>query len=679
MCFPVSIAQDNPKPEFSQKAAMRIPFNRVLFALAVVFALPAMAHAQFQEPTQEELKMTADPKAPGAAAVYLYREETTDDNLHFHSYYERIKVLTEKGKELATIRVPYERGQFKVTDIKGRTIHSDGAVVPLTAKPSDLVDLKTKSLQVDTMVFTLPDVQVGSILEYRLQLRYDDNVVSSPVWHVQQPYFVHKAHYRFTPSSNVGIFITNSRGDVLNRLMWGLRANPDSKVDRDATGHYTFDITDVPPIPAEDWMPPLNSLNWRVEFYYTAYGSDAEFWQKEGKRWAKDTDRFASPSKSLGQAVTQIVAAVDSEDQKAHKLYEAVMKLDNTSFTREKSSAERKAEKLKEVKDADTVWQQKSGSADELALLYVALARAAGLKSYPIQVVNRDRAIFDPNYLSLNQLDDYVAVVVIGGKEVFVDPGQAMCPFGLLHWKHTFADGMRISEKGQEFARTPAMTYLQDTVQRLADLTIAEDGATKGTIRIVMTGEDALRWRQLTLENDTSEVKKQFNEWMRDWVPDGVQVDFDHFLALEDYNSNLIGVVNVSGNIGSATGKHFFLPGQFFESRARHPFVAQDKRITPIDVHYARMEQDEVTYHLPPGFKVESAPQATSTSWPEHAMLTIKSVASGDRVDVKRLLAYNYTLLAPKDYPDLHDFYLKVATADQQQLVLTRATVAQGN
>ena len=62
--------------------------------------------------------MTSDPKAPGADAVYLYREETTDDNLHYQSVYARIKVLTEKGKELATVRVPYERRNFKVTDIQ---------------------------------------------------------------------------------------------------------------------------------------------------------------------------------------------------------------------------------------------------------------------------------------------------------------------------------------------------------------------------------------------------------------------------------------------------------------------------------------------------------------------------------------------------------------------------------
>ena len=167
--------------------------------LLLVAVIPSLLRAQFQQPTDEELKMTSDPKAPGAAAVYLYREETTDDTLHFHSYYERVKVLTEKGKELATIRIPYEHGQFKVTNIQGRTIHADGTVIPLTVKPTDLVDVKSKGYQVNTMVFTLPSVEVGSILEYRLDLRYDDNMVSEPTWQIQQPFFVHKAHYMFKP------------------------------------------------------------------------------------------------------------------------------------------------------------------------------------------------------------------------------------------------------------------------------------------------------------------------------------------------------------------------------------------------------------------------------------------------------------------------------------------------
>jgi hypothetical protein len=641
---------------------MRIRFVALPLFIAACLGSVATLHAQFPEPTKEELQMTADPKAPGAAAVYLYREERTDDNLHYHSIIERIKVLTEKGKEAATIRVPYEKGVFKVTDIQGRTIHSDGTVIPLTAKPSDLMDVKGKDFQLNTMVFTLPEV--GSIIEYRLQIRYDDEWISSPEWIIQQPFFVHKAHYFFQPSRY-------SEG-----LMWAQHVKPGTKVVADSQGRYSYDVEDVPAVPSEDWMPPLNSLKLRIAFYYSEFKSGQQFWQDRGKEWAKDTEKFANADKAIKNAVAELVSASDSEEQKAKKLYDAVMKLENTDFTRHKTAEERKKEKIKEIKKAEDVWTQKSGGSDELALLYVAMARAAGLQAVPMQVVNRDTAIFDPDYLRLMQLDDYIAVVTIGGKEVYLDPGQKMCPFGLLHWKHTYAAGLKLSGKGAEIASTPANVYTQNTLQRVADLTVGPDGSVTGTLRIVMSGQEALHWRQIAIRNDEDEVKKRFNESMREIVPDGVQADFDHFLSLDDYNTNLLAVLKVSGQLGSATGKRFFLPGMFFESHAQHPFVAAEHREIPVDVHYPERQVDDVTYHLPDGFAVESAPQSATIPWGTSAQMRVAAKSDKGTVEIARSLAYNFTLVEQKEYTELHDFYQKVATADQQQLVLTRAAQA---
>ncbi len=181
--------------------------SRALVSLIVPLAFisfPTFVHAQFQQPTKEELQMTDDPKAPGAAAVYLFIRQTTDDELHFKTYYARIKVLEEKGKELATVEIPYERGSFKITDIKGRTIHPDGTVIPLSGKPEDLLVARVvvkngEREQVDQEVFNLPGVEVGSILEYTYQIHYDDKWVSSPNWEMQKPYFIHQAHYSFKP------------------------------------------------------------------------------------------------------------------------------------------------------------------------------------------------------------------------------------------------------------------------------------------------------------------------------------------------------------------------------------------------------------------------------------------------------------------------------------------------
>jgi len=634
--------------------------------LLLACASPTVLHAQFQEPTPEELKMTADPKAPGAAAVYLYREEICNSEQQTYSYYERIKVLTDKGKEMATISLPYVPGSQKVTDIKGRTIHADGAIVPLTASADDLMDFKAKKIQENTIVFTLPAVEVGSILEFRVTLRFNESM-PLPTWNIQQTYFVHKAHY--------SLHFANLSYDS---LMYSYRIDSGAKLVN-KKDDYILDLDDVPPMPDEDWMPPLNVFKWRMEFYLSSFKSGKEFWEYADKTWADAIKEFTNPNGYLKTDVAQIVAPADSDEQKARKIYAAVQKLDNTSFSRRKSKAERKKEKIKDVHNAGDVWKQQSGYDDNIALLYVALARAAGLKAWPMKVVDRNRAIFDASYLSTYQLDDYLAIVELNGKDVYLDPGQKMCPFGSLHWKHTLATGLRLTEKGAVTANTPAGGFKESAVMPSADLAIDADGGVKGTVRVVMNGPEALHWRQLALENDETEVSKQFIEALRNDLPEGVQADFDRFQALDASSVNLVAFVNVSGSLGSVTGKHLFLPGLFFDSRAKHPFVAQDKRLTPIDLHHPKLEQEDVVYHLPSGYTVESAPKIPDLLWTNHAVLRMNSTARTGTVEVQRTFARNFTLLGPSDYNELHDFYLKIAAADQQPLVLTRTPVAKGN
>jgi hypothetical protein len=645
-----------------------------VFTLVLV-TLPVSVLAQFQPPSEEELKLTAEPKAPGAAAIYLYREETVDDNLHYHSFYARIKVLAEKGKEMATVEVPYPKGAFSVTDVRGRTIHSDGTVIPLDVKPTDLVDVKAKNYQINKMVFTLPSAEVGSILEYRWQLRYDDGRLSTPFWEIQQPFYVRKAHYVFVPFKFMGQ-VEDAKGNPAGQLLYSTMLPEGNKVVHEASGRYTLDVSDVVPQPREEYMPPIRSLLERVVFYYSPYYSQDDYWKHEGGNWSKEMDRFANESKALKEAVSKIIGPGDADELKARKIYDAVMTVDNTDYTRRKSAAELKEQHLKGTRNAEDVWTQKSGSSDEIALLYLAMARIAGLKANAMLLCNRDEAVFNPFYLSMDQFNDVLVSVVLNGKVIPLDPGKRFSPFGQLAWKHTQTGGLHQSDHGVSFVQTPVNSYKEATTLRTADISIARDGSISGIVRISMNGPEATRWRELAIENDEDEVKKRFNESMRLMVPDGVTAEFDHFLGLEDYHSQLMGILKVSGNMGTVTGKRIFLPGVFFESRQKHPFIAEDKRETAINMEYADSVRDEVTYHLADGLVVESAPAVTSIPWPGHAAFELKSSPDKGQILVARSFARAFALLDAKEYPTLRDFYQKIATADQQQLVLTLAPAA---
>ena len=666
---------------------MRISVFMRTIPLLVVIAAPALLSAQFQTPTAEELKMTADPKAPGAAAVYLNIEEISNDPVHFHSLYVRIKVLSEKGKSLATVEIPYERRHFKVADIKGRTIHADGTIVPLTGKPEDLLISKAGDQQFGRKVFTLPSVEVGSILEYRYQLDYDDNQFSSPHWQIQQPYFVHKAHYSFIPfkafqkgaSAETGEYLMDDKGHTLNTLMWWVLLPAGAQLKTYTLGSYNIDLTDVPPIPDEEWMPPIRNLLYKVLFYYTYASSAAEFWDTEEKHWNKEVNHFAEPSGAIHQAVSGIVAPSDSDLDKAKKLYKAVQALDNTDFSREKGKSELKQLKLKAAKRAEDTWTQKAGSKEDIALLYLAMLRGAGLTAYAMKVVDREQGTFDPAYMDFDQLDDTLVILSIGGKETILDPGEKMCPFAALHWKHSGASGARQSGDSHNAGTTPLQPYTANTLRRTGDLILDQHGAISGDISFIMTGQEALRWRQTALENDLDEVKKQFDGWNEQMVPDGVQAHVDHFVGLDDPDANLVAMVKVQGSLGAATAKRIILPGFFFDTRGGQPFVAQDKRLETVDMHYGELVSEQITYRLPTGFSVEGAPQDAKAAWLEHAVLVDKSVASPGQITIARTFARGFTFAKPEEYADLRGFYQKVAAADQQQLVLTSTSQQKGN
>jgi hypothetical protein len=663
---------------------MRVSVLQCKVLLLLAITSPVFVRAQFQQPTDEELKMTADPKAPGAAAVFLDYEEVTDDQLHYYSIYERIKILQEKGKELATVEIPYQRGDFKVTDIKGRTIHSDGTVIPLTVKPEDLFSSKAGDKQIGRMVFTLPSAEVGSILEIRYEIRYDDNRYSSPYWAVQRPYFVHKEHFAFTPfkaflqgsQNETSRYLVDSKGDTLNTLIWWPVLPPGGAIQTDAIGRKSLDLTDIPASPDEEWMPPIRSILYKVIFYYKGSSNAQQFWLDEAKRWSKDMDHFAEPSKPIKEAVSGLIAAGDSDLDKAKKLYKAVQALDNTDYSRKKEQSELKELKLKEAKRAEDTWKLKSGSSEDIAQLYLAMVRAAGLQAFAMKVVDRNRGTFDPTYLDIDQLDTTVVILMLDGKGIPVDPGEKMCPFQTLNWRHSLAYGIRQAPNGPSLANTPQQGYNTNSIMRTGDIDLDAHGAITGRVQFVMNGQEALRWRQTALRYDLDEVKKRFDRELESRVPQGVEAHIDHFLSLDDPDTNLIAVVDVKGSMGTATSKRLLLPGLFFETRAHQPFVNQEKRMVPVDMQYGEKITDQVVYHFPPGLTVEGAPQDTNNLWAGHADYIVKTVPAPGQITIARSLARAFTLAKPDEYQDLRGFYQKVAASDQQQLVLVTSAPA---
>jgi len=636
----------------------------------LLLAMAPLARAQqWIAPTDEELKMTEQPEVPGTAAVCLFKEEISEDSLHAWSNYVRLKVLTDKGKEYANVELGqyYNRntGGFTISDIQGRTIHPDGTIIPFTGKPYEKTIEKGQGVQQTAKVFTLPDVTVGSILEYRYKLRYDERSYMIPTWYVQTGLYTRKAHYLWRP-----IGLVPSWSSILPKDAVVTK----TKIPSVSGGSVNLELVvhDVAPVPVESFMPPVLSQSYRVLFYYAAIHAPDEFWKQEGLIWAKAMDKFIGPDSKMKDVAASLVAPGDSDDQKLRKIYAAVMTLENTNFTRKHSEAENKAEGFDEIKNVDDIWNRKRGNDRQITDLFIALARASGMKAYAMLVPARDRSMFLPDFLSFTQLDDFIAVVNVDGKEQYFDPGQRDCPYGYLAWKHTLVQGLRQTDSGAVIASVLGEPMSSSRTQRVAQLTIDEHGAATGTVRMQWTGGGALPWRQINLMGDATSLNHLLQTMLERSLPAGMEVQVGKIENLEDYEKPLIVNYNVKGQIGSSTGKRIVVPSDIFEVNAK-PTFTQAKREQDIFFEYAHAVQDITRISFPEGLGVETSPATEQIPLANVALYKMNTDSTPTSITVHREFDLAKTYFKLAEYPDLRTFYNKYETKDQEPVILKAA------
>jgi hypothetical protein len=307
-----------------------------------------------------------------------------------------------------------------------------------------------------------------------------------------------------------------------------------------------------------------------------------------------------------------------------------------------------------------------------LTELFVSMARAAGMKAYVALVSNRNKNIFIPAYLSFRQLDDYVAIVNVDGKDQYFDPGSRYCPYQQLAWKHTMAGGIRQAEGGSAIIATPPTPYTASHVQRVANLTMDEQGVATGTVSMTFIGDPAISWRQTSASGDAASLERELRESVEHLLPQGMDVKVATIEKLDDYESPLRVTFNVKGPIGSSTGKRLLFTGDLFETNAK-PSFPHEKRESSVYFHYPYMNQDAVRVNFPPVFSVESLPFSLKQQFQTYALYTLASESTPTSVTIRRNYTLGEILYMHKEYTDLRAFYNKFETKDQESVVLTVA------
>jgi len=682
---------------------------RCVVALCVLLAPTAWAAAQDWPPvTDQERALTDCPRQPGAPAVILYREEVLSHRTWTVTCFYRLKVLTPAGRERANIEIPVYKGWYKVADMKARVVRPDGTVEPYKGRVFEKTVLRAGGIRVTVKTFTLPEVDVGSIIDYGYRLVPDDEKITGkgqeileelfgrswkpeeggidtekgilffPVatWDVQADLFTLRARFGYEPSRRLGIALAewSQRAMIFS---WATRWLPGAEPSGDQE-FVQVELTNIAAFEPEELMPPESSLRQEVRLFYIAgkAGSPNVYWQEESQNWVTGLDKFMQRTGTAAAEARKAVAGLEDPEARVLALYERAQKIKNLSYDRTKTPRKRKELGLKDNRSVADVLKNNYGLRSDITRVFAALAASAGFPARVVRVASRDDKLFELNMFDLySQFDTELAVVRVGGADRFYDPATPFCPPGLIPWKCTSTSMLDPAGDPPSAlrmpAKTPAGTPEQARIHREASLRMDAEGGLTGTVKVRFGGQEGLRLRLDHLAADADTVKKDLEAELGGILPAGAKVALLDVENLRNAADEVVATFEVTlPPMTTSAGDRAFLPASPILGVNRDA-LRHAQRKHPLSFPHPYWESDDIAISLPEGMRIEAIPAPRSESWDgmEHSLSC--AAENGTTLRVQREFKLKTCDHPVTFYDSIRAFFDRVRAAGEERVVLT--------
>jgi len=682
------------------------PYLRpALCAASVLAVLAGAAPAQTVWPPVDpaDLAMTQCPQQPGAAAIILYREEISDGETFATSVFMRLKILTDAGREYSNIEIPFMKGYTKITGLQARVVPPSGPPREFAGQVFDKTTFRYRKARLAAKTFALPDVTVGSIIDYRYKSERDtsesgstkgleDIVVglsgsddrpeeggiapNSPWralpfehWDVQDELFTKKAKFETTSNDRLLDYLFGRHGC---RMAWVSIGKMSSKPTFEK-GRIRLELADIPAYEEEEFSVPEETLRASVDLFYVS-GEVADndgFWKLESADWEKGVESFIGKPGKLAAAAKEAVGDAADPLEQLKRIYAKVQGLRNLSYEKGLTRRQRKAQKIKDNAKVSDVLERGFGIRSDLTRTFVGLAQSAGFEAQVVRVAARDNKIFRNNYLDFyGQLDSEMATVKVGEKVLAFDPATPFCPFGLVHWSRTNSAALRVTEATPAFFSIPAFPPDMALTQREIALTLDAQGNLGGTIRTTYTGQEALVRRLAHIHDDDAARREALEKELGDLLPMGATAKLTKVENFDNNNPSLIATYDVSiPGLATVAGDKTLLPLSPLAGAGQYPFRHVARKY-PVYIPYPSRQFDDIVITLPEGLTAEVRPPQRKDDNDFSSFFVVCGQEAPNRLHIQRDLSVKKSYFAVEQYAALKVFYDKVRSIDEEQIVL---------
>jgi hypothetical protein len=637
-----------------------IIFLTLLF-VSIFLALSSFAQ-EWGKVTDEEKKIGAPEDCPEANAIILFdigETRITPQEIEF-SRHVRIKVLNKAGiTEIGDIEIPYWEGD-KISRFKAQTITPDGKKHEVNKK--DIYDKISGDYYAKSFAF--PAIEEFSILEYSYTNRNKRFSRLDP-WYFQDEYYTLNSEFclildwGFTYSMAT-INVPAKNQTASEKFLVNITDPAGSK--RKAS---TWKMTNLPPIKNEPFMCHRMGYLAGLYFQLVSYKALKEFevyefakdWPTLGERFQKSIDLYVDNNGRVKKLTDSLTGGLSSKSEMAKAIYYFVLKEIATKRTEKNQYFDN--EKLSDMLIS------KTGTEDEKNILLCQMYKALGMTSYPVLIGTRNRNVFIPQLFQLHQFNHIITVVEIDSVRYFLDSENRYCSFGILPPLSRAAGGLLIDGKNSNTIRIKPNDTESSRIEK-SIIHISGDTLATCSTSVKFTGYYAIDYGK---DFDRTEPETFAKNYFLDKL--GVEYDLDTFtfrspnpeLFLADITFSPKNYFKILDNSISLTAVNY--------SFRDNPF-ANNRRFFPVDFLYPFVYQSTT--------EIASTDSIVSFTLPEPlsfqiggASFTRDCTFDGDRYIINNRLTVDKAIFSPNVYTQLRDFFIKMAAASQDPIVLTRS------
>ncbi|MCL4782138.1 MAG: transglutaminase domain-containing protein [Bryobacterales bacterium] len=662
------------------RCPLTIPIIGFLILLFFLAAVPAQA--EDWQPIDPSLLQRTQPKLdPDADAEYILHKTRVEDRVLsgsdvvlIYSYYVRMKIYTERGKEkYSTIDIAAPNDGM-IRELKGRTVLPDGKIVPLEKDSVFERDVKRPSGRtIRRRSFAMPSVSVGSVIEYQWNEYYNGRWSNNLHLDVQQDEPVWELQLQVKP---IDFSRTNFSGD-LQMTSRSFQCKPPSW-KRVGPDWYGISMQDIPAFREEQFMPPVDGLRSWIFFYYEERNppEGKKFWQRFGKKKFEETKEKTKSASLVKTRAAEIVAGAATPEEKVARLVNYCRtKVKNIRHPLSKVSAADLGDWKPILKPSETL-ERGMGTPMDVQYLLIALAQEAGFDARLAWLVGRDAFFFEvqfPNDYFVNRAN---VAIKVENEWKFFDVAQPFLEPGMLSWPEEGVAAVIPDPKELVVVTTPISPPSRNTFRKVAHLSLDEEGTLKGTVDEAQSGYSAvsekMRLARMTEEERRQAVEEDLKERYPSATVSGLEV-----LNADDVDQLLTYRYTISvPNYAERTGKRLFVLPSFFR-RGQPALFTSSKREFPIYFYHGWLETDHVEIALPEGYELDSPDAPSSFQIGETGEYAVKMrlVKTGkDRIliyDRKLEMGREGKLLYPQEaYPALKKVFETVRQGDDHAIVL---------